>query len=225
MTSNVAPLGNRTVRAHVMDALRSDILSGRLPPGARLVQAQLAKQFGTSLAPVREALYELSAQGLVVLTQHHTAVVFKPTVEELIHCYEVRILLEEDAARRAADCATPADLEAAALLLDAMEASVDPNDWVGLNTQFHLALCSVARNPVLTDTIERLRALTEPYVRIYVTESSAERRADREHREILAAVVAGDRELAATTVRSHLEATKESVARRLSQTQEQWNPK
>src|SRR4030088_2067598 len=84
----------RTTAKAVAAELRNEIYRGQIPPGARLMQADIAERFGVSTTPVREAFAMLQADGLVRLDSHRGAVVFQPTAQELLELFEIRELLE-----------------------------------------------------------------------------------------------------------------------------------
>ena len=95
------PLDNRTLWEQVRDRLREDILAGRLEPGAELSEVALAREFGTSRGPLREALGRLAAEGLVTITPRRGAVVTQLSRQEFIDAYQVREALETLAVRLA----------------------------------------------------------------------------------------------------------------------------
>src|SRR5437870_2526894 len=104
---------HRTAQAHIVERLRQEILSGRIPPGTRLTQAELAKRMETSTTPVREAVRELSAEGLVRISPHREVIVHEPTRLELEEIYELRVLLEPLSVIKAAKIITPSQVLAA----------------------------------------------------------------------------------------------------------------
>ena len=95
------PLDNRTLWEQVRDRLREDILAGRLEPGTELSEVALARDFGTSRGPLREALGRLASEGLVTITPRRGAVVTQLSRQEFIDAYQVREALETLAVRLA----------------------------------------------------------------------------------------------------------------------------
>ena len=95
----------------VKGRLLQAILDGRYPPGARIVETRVAKEFGTSQAPVREALRDLEALGVVETAPFKGARVRQPTTEELLEAFEVRAILEGHGAVLAMENITDADLD------------------------------------------------------------------------------------------------------------------
>jgi DNA-binding GntR family transcriptional regulator len=208
-------LVHRTVSASVAASLRDDIVSGVLESGTRLRQVELARRFGVSTTPVREALAALQSEGLVRLHPQRGAVVFVPTVDNLREHYEIRAALEALAAKRAAERFDPARGDALAAMLDEMAAGPDVERYLELNLRFHSELYALAERPRLVEMIETLRDASSAYLHIYAKVEFPSDRLDAEHREILAACRARDPERAAEAVRHHLRQTVDHVARKL----------
>lgn len=206
---------HRTVSASVAASLREDIVSGHLESGTRLRQVELARRFGVSTTPVREALAALQSEGLVRLHPQRGAVVFVPTVAGLREHYEIRAALEALAAARAAERFDPARGAALATMLDEMAAGPGVERYLELNLRFHSGLYELAGRPRLVEMIETLRDASSAYLHIYATRDFPAKRLDAEHREILQACCDRCPERAAEAVRHHLGQTVEHVARRL----------
>src|SRR6476660_6185929 len=124
-----APAVTRAVLAdQVRDQLLQWILSGRYPPDSRIVETQVARELGTSQAPVREALRGLEALGVVEITPFRGARVRRPTRQELLEAYAVRSALESLGARLAVPRLTDADLTDLAACVDGMQAAARADD-------------------------------------------------------------------------------------------------
>ena len=149
-------------------AIQAQVLSGEMPVGTRLRQEALAAQFGVSRTPVREALRQLAATGLVELLPHRGAIVRGPSARELREAYEVRAELEGLAAELAAARISDRDLvrlrEAQALFRKSVTTLVarrarrpapwkDESVWVRANDLFHQAILDAAANGRLSNTI------------------------------------------------------------------------
>jgi DNA-binding GntR family transcriptional regulator len=206
----------RTVAGLVAERLRAQIVAGDLEAGTKLRQVAIAKRFGVSTTPVREALAALQREGLVRLHPQRGAVVFLPTVEDLREHYEIRAALEAVAAARTAErfqehWAPP--LEA---LLDEMASGPPASRYIELNQAFHTELYEHCERPRLVEMIAALRDASSAYLHIYrAAKDFPVKRLDAEHRRILAACVARDGEEAAAATREHLQNTVEHVASRL----------
>jgi DNA-binding GntR family transcriptional regulator len=141
----------------VYEVLRSRIVSGLDPPGTRLVEGVLAKTFGTSRSPIREALSQLAYEGLV--ERHDRAMRVRVLkAEDVLEIYEVRIALERAAARAAAERRTDLDLARLGGTLDQMLAlsDDDTDSRPKLSHAFHFALWRATHNTTLEETLENV---------------------------------------------------------------------
>ena len=215
------PMATSVHRA-VYDRIRSDILRGRIPGGARLHQSELARAFGVSITPVREALRDLAAEGLVDLTTYSGAVSHKPTIEELDQIYQIRAALTPLAVQEAVGRTTPAELEMAQELIRTMSTATSPEQWIEGNRQLHHLFDGATRNPHLTNILRRLGDLSTLYVNISLDLEALVRDADAEHRAILGAYRARDEVAAVQFTIQHFGRTLEmSRARLLSEQHEE----
>ncbi|HEX3065388.1 MAG TPA: GntR family transcriptional regulator, partial [Dongiaceae bacterium] len=130
----------RTVADHVADVLREAIAGGSLQAGTVLRQDELARQFQFSRMPVRDALRQLEAEGLVSIHPTRGAFVAGMDRGEIAEIYAVRELLEAEALRLAFPSLGEADLAAAGSALDQIDGEPDVARWGLLNRAFHLAL-------------------------------------------------------------------------------------
>jgi DNA-binding GntR family transcriptional regulator len=155
------------VADQVYDALRTAILTGELAAGSPLRVRDVAEMVGTSVMPVREAIRRLEETGLATrVAAHRGAVVREFSVGELIHIYEVRAILEIEAARRGASNVTEADVARMEAACDRMQKAVaERRVWDALDDDEDLlrTLYSAGGNPVLVDVIENLWLQCRPY--------------------------------------------------------------
>jgi DNA-binding GntR family transcriptional regulator len=161
-------LPQRTMTEQVMGRLRDMILSGELAPGSRLDQNDLARRFGVSLVPLREALARLQSSGLVRIVPHRGVFVESLSVEELLDIYQVREALEELAARLAAPRLSAADLATLDRLKIEMEqtAKIDDFDaFLDLHRDFHFTIYRAAGRRHLLQLIAQLWDLSARYRR------------------------------------------------------------
>lgn len=152
----------------VKDRLLRAILDGRYPPGARIVETRVAREFGTSQAPVREALRDLEALGVVETTAFRGARVRRPTADELLEAFGIRAELESLGARLAAPRLREADLAELAEHVRAMQQAAeagDPYAEATADAAFHALIVRVAGNV----TLERVWRYLEPFSRTYIT--------------------------------------------------------
>ena len=155
----------------VKDRLLQDILSGRYAPDSRIVETRVAKEVGTSQAPVREALRGLEALGVVEILPFRGARVRRPSATELLEGYAVRAELESLAVRLGIPAMTDADLAEIEELHQAMQAAAklgDRHEVAVRDAAFHARIVQLARN----GTLERVWRSLEPFSRTYITLAS-----------------------------------------------------
>jgi DNA-binding GntR family transcriptional regulator len=161
-------LPQRTMTEQVMARLRDMILSGELAPGSRLDQNDLARRFGVSLVPLREALARLQSSGLVRIVPHRGVFVEALSVEELLDIYQVREALEDLASRLAAPRLSAADLATLDRLKIEMEqtAKIDDFDaFLDLHRDFHFTIYRAAGRRHLLQLLTQLWDLSARYRR------------------------------------------------------------
>jgi DNA-binding GntR family transcriptional regulator len=170
-TAGSDDLSRRTAQAMVAGRLRVEILSGLIPPGTRLFQAKVAARMRTSTTPVREAMAELSAEGLVDVDPHRGVIVHEPTENELHEVYEMRSLLDPVLMAKTVTNITELEIERAAALCRRMDEEIEPGAWVVLNSHFHAHLDASARSPLLAVTVRNLRNRSSIYIAASLRES------------------------------------------------------
>jgi DNA-binding GntR family transcriptional regulator len=206
-------IGARTAHASVAAALRQAILSGQLPGGTRLVQADLAARLGTSNTPVREAMRALEGEGLIRFDAYRGAVVHAPTPEELTEACELAFVLEPLAMRKAAGRITDEELTSLRALIGRMGNVADLGEYVGLNRSLHDQLHAAAGSPRLASILgSLLNTLTLQAVVAVRAGRRGLRESDREHAAIVDALEARDGALAARRAVEHLQLTRDAVA-------------
>lgn len=159
-----------------------------------------------SRTPLREAIIRLQAEGLVVNHPHKGAVVYNPTISELLETYDIRILLETHAARLAVSRMTDAVQAAVETIVDAMDAAENPFDLVKLNDEFRQTFYSASGNRHLVELIRNLTLRAEPYVRILVGGMRRPFRRE-EFEDLLQSIRERNPDRAEVVTRIHLEAT------------------
>ena len=208
-----AELSYQQVWEAVCDRIRASILAGDLPAGAKLVEADLARQFGVSRGPIREALRELSREGLVVDLPRRGTFVCTLTQTDLTEVYAVREALELVAVREATASATEAELAGLAEAHREMDETWRGSDWnaaITADARFHLTLIRLAKNKRMETIYEQMGAQT---VLLLVTASSSDvslRGAPLQaiHRAIAEAVVARDKTAARKAISDHYRYTR-----------------
>lgn len=204
----------RTTADHVAAVLRDAIHNGELADGTPLSQAAIAEKLGVSRVPVREAMRELRAEGLIESRAHHLAVVRGISVRRLDELYTMRALLEGWLIEQATPRIDAARLERARALNEEMRAEEDADRWLEINAEFHTTLYEAAGSALALEILEPLRQQSERYSRLWGADVRVHRpggEAADHHDQILARVAAGDAAGARLVVESHIRATRDRV--------------
>lgn len=208
----LAQTDRRTAHEAVLETLRAAIVGGELTGGTRVVQADLARQLGTSTTPVREAIRDLVAEGLLEFDRYRGAIVHRPTPGELNEIYAMRTALEPLAMREAAARIRPGELDAAAELIAAMDRTDDVATFVNANRRFHEVVSDAARLPRLAAVLKTLRDTSAIYVGASLRrDPHLMRRTNAEHVTLLEALRERDAEQAARLIVAHLHNTVDEV--------------
>lgn len=187
--------------------LEEDIFSGRVKPGDRLDEQSLAQRFGVSRTPVREALRQLSASGLIEVRPRQGAVVAVITLPRLIEMFEVMAELEGMCARLAARRMTEAERKAIVALVDDADDFAEKVDLEGYyvnNRQFHDAIYAGSHNHVLEEMTRGLHHRTAPYRRHQLNRPGRIHESLAEHKLVVEAILSGDAEAAGRAMHRHV---------------------
>ena len=193
-----------TANESIADSLRADILRGKLKSGQALKQDEIAAQFGVSKIPVREALIQLKAEGLVNFYPNRGAFVSEISAAEADEIYVMRIALETVVLARAIPHLTVAHLKHAKEILDAIDREENIAKWGELNWEFHATLYSPAALPHVMDTIKTLHSNIARYLVLYLAGMAYQKKSQKEHRAILEACRHGNTEKAIAYLEDHL---------------------
>jgi len=189
------------------DEIENGILKGEFEPGERLDEVQLATHFGVSRTPIREALMQLSAIGLVEIRPRRGAVVVDPGPERVFEMFEVMAELEGMAGALAARRLTNQDrgtLLSAHEKCEAAAISEDPDGYYYENEAFHLAIYAASHSSFLEEQCVALHRRLRPYRRLQLHVRNRMKASLREHGEIVEAILAGDAEAARSLLRKHI---------------------
>ncbi len=196
--SDFKPIGG-TVRSRAAHELRDRVLTGRLQPGDRLDLDEVADEFGTSRTPVREALLQLSYEGLVTVTPRSGITVVGLSPEDAVDNFAVLAALAGKAAEWATSRITAAQLDELHLLADAVD---EGPDVVDANRRFHRAVNLAAGSPrLLTYLRQAVRVVPASYFALFPEQG---RRSRAEHAALLDAIARGDGAGARTIAEAHV---------------------
>lgn len=206
-----------SVYARLRDLILSNVLRG----GQKLVDRDLAERLGVSRTPVREALGRLTMMGLVEARSRRGYYVPQYTAEQMTDLYEFRKILEVNAARLAAQHATPAQLdEFNALLLESEKLAADPENrakTVEIDLQIHDLIARASGNTSLHQTIQNLMDKVTCLIWVdWLDASTADpvsiAAAHREHKALLLSILEKDAERAADFMGTHIDNAREGLA-------------
>jgi DNA-binding GntR family transcriptional regulator len=203
----VIPIPRQTIAGIAVSMLRDRILHGAYPAGEPLRQDAIAEELGVSRIPVREALRQLEAEGLVTFNPHRGAVVSSLSLADIEEVFALRADIECDLLRRALPRLGDGHVRRAREILDAYERALRGGEvaaWGELNWQFHSALYAPAERPITMGIVQRLHQQSDRYARMQLALTHGESRASEEHRAILAAVAKRDAKRAAALMRQHI---------------------
>lgn len=216
-SATIEPIERKSIVESIAERLRVRILDNELAEGDTLRQEAIAELYAVSRMPVREALRQLEAEGLVVFHRHRGAVVSRLNVSEVEELFDLRILIEKDLIRRAVPLATHADFDNCLVHLEASEEayrSADARRWGELNWTYHEALYHPAARARSLGLAHTLNLNTDRYVRIQLSlEHEARARAMREHRELYELYRARNADGAARLLDDHLTHACEALVR------------
>jgi DNA-binding GntR family transcriptional regulator len=209
-------LPHRTLSAAIVEQLRQGILSGHHAAGTQLRQDALAAEFGVSRIPVREALFQLEAEGLVRIEPHKGAVVASFSLEEIDDIFDLRVLLEPRLLAVSVPQLTAADLAEiegyGAAFAQAVQAQ-DVARWGELNALLHLGLYRRAAQPRTLAIVTSLLQASDRLTRLQMNRASAMGRAQREHKRLLALCRNGQVDEACRHLADHIEAVRKDLHR------------
>nr|WP_284234551.1 GntR family transcriptional regulator [Arenivirga flava] len=189
----------------IADRIAQAIRDGEYPSGAGLVQEDLAKRFGVSRNPVREALRLLEARGVVTIRGGEGATVRALSQDDLDEIYALRIAIEPTIAAAVVDGSTKRSIDRLEQQAEAMRRLDDDVEWMRRNFDFHVALYELAERPRTASVLTELLAATQPYSRRNIHQLGGREQADIDHGDMVAALRAGDGDALAACLVRHLE--------------------
>jgi DNA-binding GntR family transcriptional regulator len=194
----------KTATAYVSGALREAIVVGELEGGFALRQEDIAAAFSVSRMPVREALRQLEAEGLIDFLPYRGAVVASLSPEDMRDVYDIRAALEPVALRLSLPYLTAEDLQRAAEILDEIDREENIGRWGELNARFHLTLYGQAGRKRLLDLIQVHLRAGDRYLRLHYSQRDRRPDSQAEHRALLAACHEKDEGRACAVLHHHI---------------------
>ena len=199
----------KPLRDVVFENLREAILEGKLEPGQRLMEVQLAEQLGVSRTPVREAIRKLELEGLVVMLPRKGAYVADVSLKDIIDVLEIRSTLEGLAAYLAADRITEEGVERLKAIAEDFKQSIERKDDIETllkkDVEFHECIFNATNNTKLSQIINTLWEQVHRFRTTYISDFDTSTHLVEEHNNILDAIISGDNELAKKYAIDHIE--------------------
>ena len=207
MNSDQGAAASMLLSDRIRLALADDITTGALVPGTQLDEQQLGDRFGASRTPVREALRQLAAEGLVEMRPRRGAVVAVLTTERVFEMFELSAEIEALCVRLAAWRMTPVERSALRRIHEESVYAVmrgDVDEYDGLNWRFHDAIYEGTHNAYIVEQAKALRERMAAFRRAQLRQGGRPERSRHEHGELVEAVMRGDGEQAAKLMRAHM---------------------
>jgi len=216
----------QTRAEQVFKRIQSAIVEGQIAPGSKISEPELAKRYGISRGPLREAMHRLEGQKLLVRVPHIGARVVSLSAKELIELYQVREALEGLACRLAAEHMPPAEIDELRRVLELHEQDAAFQAGIGYYQQegdfdFHYRIIKGSGNQALTRLLgDELYQLMRMYRLQFASTPKRPRQAFIEHHWILDALAARDGELAEMLMQRHIAASRRNIEQHYNNTGE-----
>ncbi|MCL1123665.1 GntR family transcriptional regulator [Shewanella surugensis] len=213
--SITSPIIHKTRTQVVVEVLREKILSGHIRAGEPLRQSALADELNVSRIPIREALVQLEAEGLVKFEAHKGATATELSVEQVTELFELRALIETELLAKAIVNMQDEDIDKAERILAQLEFAFKQEQsvsrWSELNRQFHTSLYQAANRPYALDMVQGLKTNCDRYIRLQFLLAGGIAQAEKEHRELLNYCKQKNVEAAVNLLRQHILLAAESI--------------
>jgi DNA-binding GntR family transcriptional regulator len=209
-------IAHRTLSALIVDQLRQSILAGVHVAGTQLRQDALAETYNVSRIPVREALFQLEAEGLVRIAPHKGAVVSELSLEEINDVFDLRAILEPRLLAHSLPLLDSSDFDQLESIQTRFRNSIatrNIREWGEINAEFHLALYSRASQPRSQAIVAGLLQTSDRYTRLQLSNTAAMDAAEKEHAELIALCRARKGDEACRFLAQHIETVRQGLLR------------
>jgi DNA-binding GntR family transcriptional regulator len=215
MDSTESAIPRRSLTSAVAERLRDQIIRGEIQEGAQLRQDVIAAQFQVSRIPVREALRQLDAEGLITIVPNRGAVVPELSPDDIEELFAIRALLEPEVLKVSIPHLTQAEFTKAETVLkkfsNELKREENIADWGVLNSEFHSILYSGANRPRFMSVIRNVNHNGERYTRLQLYLTHGMKRANEEHHQILELCRKRDVTAACKLLRQHIQYAGQSL--------------
>lgn len=211
----------QSLTSAVAEKIRDQIIRGEIEEGAQLRQDAIATQYNVSKIPVREALWQLDAEGLIAIVPNRGAIVPALSPNDIEELFSIRALLEPEVLKLSIPHLTEHDFSEAEAVLREYVSELRRDDhvstWGKLNWRFHSILYSRAHQPRFMAIIRNLNNSGERYTRLQLFLTHGMKRANEEHHQILELCRQRDVHAACNLLREHIRYAGESLRKALEQ--------
>lgn len=207
---------HRPLREIVYEELRNLILTGKIKPGTRMMEIELAEDMGVSRTPIREAIRKLEKEGLVIIEPRKGAYASEVSVKDMEDILEVRANLEGLAAYYAAERMTDAEKKALGETSEKFRAAVEAGDMAEMisnDTRFHHMIVESSKNNHLIHMVEQLQELVLRFRYIYYKDFKRAEEMLPEHKRIYEEIVNGNGANARFEAFNHIDKLKDMILR------------
>lgn len=205
----------------VVETLREKILSGEIKAGQPLRQAALAEELNVSRIPVREALLQLEAEGLVTFEPHKGATATELNASQVDELFELRAMLEGDLLASSIPNLSSEKLAEATDILAKLNKALGKenaaNTWSELNSDYHNCLYSGANRPQTQDLVNTLNKNADRYIRMHLLWAGGISKAESEHNELLDLCKERNVEKAVAVLKQHILGSRDEIKAFLSE--------
>ena len=214
-TSSESAIPRQSLTSAVAEKLRDQIIRGEITEGAQLRQDVIAGQYRVSRIPVREALRQLHAEGLIMIVPNRGAIVPELSPTDIEELFAIRALLEPEVLKLSIPRLTPADLGQAEAVLNKYMSELrreeHKENWGRMNWQFHSILYSRAERPHFMSIIRNVNHNGERYTRLQLYLTHGMKRANEEHHQILKLCRKNEVAAACKLLRQHIQYAGQSL--------------
>ena len=207
---------HKPLREMVYEELKAQILTGKIIPGTRLMEIELADNMGVSRTPIREAIRKLEKEGLVVIEPRKGAYASQISNEDMIAILEVRQNMEGLAAYFAASRINDDEVEILKESFENYNKAVEEGntvDMIKYDTRFHRIIVDASHNKILVQMIEQLQELVLRFRYVYYDDFKRSEKMPKEHGDIMNAIIKGDGEAARAFADIHIDRLKKLIIR------------
>jgi len=207
-------LKRQSLASTLAEDLRKRIINGEFAGGTMLRQEQIAQEYGVSRMPVREALHQLDAEGLVVTQANRGALVAELSLAEIDEIFDLRMALEPDLLARAIPNMTADTLARSQSILRELDGAYETGDighWGALNAKFHLSLYEPSGRSVTLSFIHRISLQVDRYIRLQMAMTDSVSDGSADHQRIFDLTRDGKTPEATALLTEHIQHTKEQL--------------